>query len=210
MPTFLLPDSQTIGSSDGPLVHNPAHSAEAVSHLIDHFRKPRWSALVTAITNETQEIEDVLAELLRAFDLEGAVGEQLDFLGKTVGERRDNRDDDNYRAAVRARMLVNASDGKPEQLYAVLLALLPLAAPYLQDFYPGSMVMAFAGDPGAVTLETIATLLRQARAAGVRLDLEHYDPAGSLMVSSADTVDLVTGWGSDTDSTLGGDCSSVV
>jgi hypothetical protein len=194
---------------DGPLAINTAHSANAVSRLIEYFRKPRWSALTAAMADEWQEIENVLFQVAAAFDVDTAVGEQLDFLGREVGERRANRADADYRAAVRARRLTNASDGKPEQLYAIILALLPSATASLTPFYPASLIAQINGSLGGVTLDTVATLLRQAKLAGVRLDVEVVD-AGSLIWAESDTVDLVNGWGSDTDPDLGGEWSQRV
>jgi hypothetical protein len=194
---------------DGPLAHKTDHSAVAVSRLIDHFRKPRWSALLSAICDEYQLCEDALFQILAAFDVDTAVGEQLDFLGKQVGERRDNRVDNDYRAAVRARMLVNRSSGKVEELYAIVLALFPDALASITEFFPASIVVDITADLGGVTLQTVATLLRQAKLGGVRLDVTLADTATSFLWAATDEADLDNGWGSDVDADLGGDYSSV-
>jgi hypothetical protein len=204
-----LDPSAAVPDTDGPLEHNAAHSANAVAHLIDEFRKPRWSALLSAIVDEYQVCEDTLFQILAAFDVDTAVGEQLDFLGKQVGERRDNRVDADYRAAVRARMLVNRSNGKIEELYGIILALFPDAVASVAEYFPASIVVDVTAVLGGVTHQTVVTLLRQAKLGGVRLDLNLTDAASSFIWSDADVVDLTNGWGSDTDDTLGGDYTAV-
>lgn len=206
--TIPAASAETVAPEAG-LVHNQQHASQAVNHLIDFFRKPRWSALLESICVQTQDVEDVLFQVLVAFYVESAEGEQLDFLGKSVGERRANRADEDYRTAVRARMLVNRSDGKAEQLCEILTTLFPSAAVTLDEYFPASIVIELEAELGSTTLDTVVLLLRQAKLAGVRLDLTHVD-AGSLIWASSDTADLVQGWGSDTDDTLGGDLSAVV
>lgn len=205
-----LDPSAAAPDTDGPLEHNAAHSANAVAHLIDEFRKPRWSALLSAIVDEYQVCEDTLFQILAAFDVDTAVGEQLDFLGKQVGERRDNRVDADYRAAVRARMLVNRSNGKIEELYAIILALFPDAVASVTEFPPASIVVDITAALGGVTLQTVATLLHQARLGGVRMNLNLTDSASSFLWAATDTSAPNNGWGQDDIPAVGGDYTSVV
>jgi hypothetical protein len=194
------------------LVHNLAHAAEAISHLIEFFRKgPRNQVVLQAIGAQIQELEDAFWDLLSAFDLASAVGVQLDTLGKILGERRGGRADEDYRAALRVRILVNSSDGKIEQLYTIILGMLPDAVASITEYQLPGLVVQVLADFSDVSVVTVAAMLRQAKAGGVRLDLVAVDSSHALIwgADTAYAADATHGWGSDTDSTLGGTWSQV-
>ena len=93
---------------------------------------------VSVYLNKVQEIEQLLFDVLDKFVLGVAVGDQLDILGKIVVEGRNSRNDDNYRRAIRAKILVNNSNGTIEELLAIILALFPepRTLVYTEPSYP--------------------------------------------------------------------------
>lgn len=186
------------------LIYNDAHVDEAVGHLIEFFRKPRTSALTAAIARQSQQVEDLLWQIKGAFDLDTAVGEQLDWLGRRVGERRQGRADDDYRAAVRARRFVLRSRGRVSDFYKVALALLPSATVRVQDFYPFAVVVSLTAVLGAVTPATIAAMLRRTKRAGVRLDLLIVDLGSSFVWTTAPAGSSALGWSSTATPNAGG------
>lgn len=203
-------------TTDGEYSHNPAHVDEGFGHLIDFFRVdcPRNQVVMDAVMAQVQELEDAFWQLLTAFDLDTATDDQLLLLGKLVGEGQLGRADEDFRAAIRARILVNRSEGKVGQLYAIGAALIPDEdVLHCITQYDGSLAYEFRGDLAAFTLSNIARLLKKAKAGGVRIDTvfvqEDVDDTG-LIWAEADEEDLFRGWGPAPLIThQGGDWSSV-
>lgn len=169
-------ESTTVSPTGTDLVHNTQHVAEGISHLIEFFRNgPRNRALVTALLTPAQAVEDAFWQLYTERSIDVAVGEQLNILGRIVGELRADRADEDYRAAIRVRILVNSSDGKPEQLIAIALGVSPFAAVTLTENFPAAIRIRLS-TLGSATLQTLSTLIQQAKPAGVRLQLSAGDP----------------------------------
>lgn len=165
----------TVADTDGTYVFNEFHAEEAISHLIELFKNgPRNQTILQAIGVQLQELEEAAADVLVGFFVDTAVGDQLDILGRVVGETRQGRTDNDYRAAVRVRILVNMSDGKVEQLLAIARGLVPEATVALVEVYPMSIRLEFS-TLGTTSLRTVFSILKQAKAAGVRL-LVSYGP----------------------------------
>ncbi len=183
--------------TDGVYTYSPDHVERGIGQLIEVFRKPRNMTWLSVGIGQIQEVEDALWQLYNGFDVDTAEGQALDFLGTVVGEARNGRVDDDYRAAVRARTLVNQSDGTVEDMIAVLLALDPNMAATIQEFYPAAIrfdvISTFAG----VTPETMARMLRQSKPAGVRLTFVPVDSDDSMIWSGVAGEYPDNGWGSD-------------
>lgn len=176
------PAAETVSATATELVQNTQHVEEGISHLIEFFRNgPRNRAVLTAVLSQAQEIEDAFWQLYTERSIDVAVGEQLNILGRIVGELRGDRADEDYRAAIRVRILVNSSDGKPEQLIAIVLGISPLAVVTFTENYPAAIRIRVSS-LGSATLQTMYTLVQQAKPAGVRLQLT----AGSPTVGAVD------------------------
>ena len=219
------PDPVT-GAVDGSYTHNAAHTTELQGHLIEYFQRTRNMAVLAAIGAQLQEIEDALLErtngrddalwaLLYAFDVDTATGDQLEKLGIIVGEAPLGRTEEDFRSAIRARILINQSDGHLEQLIEIAVLLFPTARVRVTEYPPASLAVEFVGDLGTLSHSNISRLLKQAKAGGVRLDtivsptaagVETgfvWDPGTSAAVAS-------TGWGSGTDVGVGATWTSVL
>jgi hypothetical protein len=108
-------------STIGALTYNAAHVAEAKAMLLEQFRgAPLIEGMVEAFVLRVQEFEDAAWGVLESMDLDKAADAQLDGLGLLVGEQRRSRDDDDYRAAIRVRILVNLCNGKHSEILNVL------------------------------------------------------------------------------------------
>ncbi|WP_185961579.1 DUF2612 domain-containing protein [Telmatospirillum sp. J64-1] len=57
-------------------------------HITSQHRRPKFEATVDAVTAPLVEIQAVLEDLRRAFDLDAAIGAQLDQVGEWVGRSR--------------------------------------------------------------------------------------------------------------------------
>lgn len=84
---------------------------------------PNLNAFLAALLRPLQVVENVFFDVIRARFLGHATGAQLDAIGHLVGEDRLGRlDDAVYRKAIRIRILVNGSSGRPEDLIAITRA----------------------------------------------------------------------------------------
>lgn len=78
---------------------------------------PNLNAFLAVLLKPVQVIENVFFDVIRARFLGHATGVQLDAIGRLVGEDRLGRlDDAVYRKAIRLRIYVNGSSGRPEDL----------------------------------------------------------------------------------------------
>lgn len=104
----------------------------------EHRKRPRFLAMVKAVTGFAVDARNLLATMPQKFDVDGAEGEQLDYLGYWVGVTRTitiepsdafpdpsepyqaTLDDATFRRLVRARALANAWDGSAQQASEIL------------------------------------------------------------------------------------------
>jgi hypothetical protein len=196
--TFVSASGETITveDNDGVYVFNEYHAEEAVSHLIELFKRgPRNQAALGVFGVQLAELEIAAADNIMNFFIDTATGDQLDILGRIVGEPRLGRTDENYRPAVRVRILVNNSDGRAEQLLAIARGMVPGASVNLYELFPMTLRIEFS-TLGATTLATVFNMLQQAKAGGVRLLVSYApgevgavdgDPAGGVIGGTAGT-----------------------
>ena len=187
------PDPIT-GAVDGTYSQNTEHAAEAVSHLIQFFREgPRNQAVLEAVMVQVQEVEDLFWYMREGFDVNTAVGEQLEFIGKRVGEGRQDRTDAQYRSAIRVRILINMSTGTMNELLAICEGINPTGIFIARDLYPAALSIE-ADTFDTTSLASAYLMLFKAKTAGVRLHLvvgpsatlgsSDASPAGGILGSS--------------------------
>lgn len=100
------------------------HADRIVAESLSQDRdKPRIVALLTAIGALFQYMEDICDDLIVERTLANAIGKQLDQYGMLVGEPRLGALDDDYRRFIRARILANNSESKPDDLIKIYAAL---------------------------------------------------------------------------------------
>ncbi len=68
-----------------------AFDAQAYLNLItsEHKGKPKFSAMVSTDVSPAVQVQDLLAAMIPLFDVDAAVGDQLDIIGLWVGISRD-------------------------------------------------------------------------------------------------------------------------
>ena len=127
--TFSLELPSTVEESDiAPLAHETDHATVAVDKLLHQFKdKPRIQSVLDRLMEMLQAAEDTYWQLITERFLnavptgEGpAEGEQLDVIGRVVGEPRNEQLDAEYITFLKVRILINNSDGLMEQLYSIL------------------------------------------------------------------------------------------
>jgi hypothetical protein len=196
------------------------HVEEGLALLLDQYQdQPRIEALLTTYLEQVQALEDVALAVYTLRMLDIAADAQLDTLGAIVGEERNGRADASYRRAIRVRILINNSDGRAEQLAQIADLFEGVVAAGgsvdVRDYPPASILVTVHGHTFAEDPEETVRRLRQAKGAGIGLQLIH-EPSGSDATtftlgdsSSPTTGDGSAGLGSTTETT-GGFLSGVV
>lgn len=191
------------------------HATEALANLVSQFQgKTYLAGVLIAFVNQIQELENVCFELLSQRWLDNAEGAQLDGFGSIVGEAREGRTDDDYRLAIRARILLNLSSGTPEDIIALTRALTDGAMVSLTEYFPAYFTVEIP-DPLASTelAEKIEYFIDQASPAGVGSGLIYIvSPVGEeFTFAEADipTSSTTQGWADDAQ-TSGGYWADIV
>lgn len=166
---------------------------------------PNVQAVVDAIAEQVQELEDSGQALFGLVSIDDSQGVQLDLLGRAVGQKRGGVSDPMYRLYLRARIRANKSSGTPEELFAVLQAMFNGAA--VLRYYPSTdtafvlrVLAPGMSPPEAAVARELATVA--AKLAGVRAILE-WQPGPDDQTFATDGGDGL-GFGDATDLDVGG------
>jgi hypothetical protein len=142
---------------------------------------PAFVAIVNALANRTEQLINGARTVTEAFDLDTAVGVQLDTIGLIVDRPRWGLDDTRYRALIAAHIdLILSSTAGAETLLAVVLAITGTPAPGYEEFYPAQFRITAAVDPDDVSL--LVSLLRQAKGWGIYGALVEVPPDGFVLL----------------------------
>ena len=146
------------------------HTPLALSRLIERWKadsNPNLATLVSSITDEVQDLENAIWDVIVARLPDYAEGAQLDALGRLVGQRRDGLGDASYRAHIKARVRINQSFGQARDVIAVL-RLVDSATFHLVE-EPGTRFYVFYDEPPSTEAigHELPALIRDTRAAGV-------------------------------------------
>lgn len=180
------------------------HEEQSQALLVDQYQeKPRIAAYLASFTQESQEFEDALWDVLILRPLDNAQHAQLDVIGKIVGEPRNDRPDEIYKPFIRARILVNRSEGHPSDIRAVVEAVLDGTGKTMRrvEYFPASFDVEIVEElleiGNGVTTSwgtVLAELVRDSRIAGVHSTVitgpgDIDDPTSSCFVFGAAGVD---------------------
>jgi len=175
-----------------------------VPRLLWQYRgdQPRMQALLTSLLERLQSLEDVALEVLVGRWPLTAIGDQLDTVGKIVGQERGEQTDAQYRVYILAKILVNKSKGKASDIGYILTT---MGVPTIDiiEHYPAE-ILVFAC--GIDDLENIGPFVAQAAPAGVAFHwvFSPEDADDVFAMSStlgADEVDSDAGFGDLTGAT---------
>lgn len=123
------------------------HVARGLAKLTDQFRgRPVIEAILSSYLHQIQLLEDATWKVIECRILSAdTVGDQLDQIGKLVGEAREGRSDADYFPAIALRIKINRSDGRAEDILQVAaLKILDVAAFEYSEGYPaGWMISTF-------------------------------------------------------------------
>lgn len=102
--------------------------------LIQQYKdKINFVGILQALNSQANDLEEALFEIRDNFWIDSAEGNQLDIIGEIQGELRQGRNDIDYRAAIRARIVVNNGSGEFETIITALTQLLGATIVQLQN-----------------------------------------------------------------------------
>jgi hypothetical protein len=190
------------------IIQETNHVGEGLDLLITQYKdKPNLAGMLTAYLNQVQELEDVFFDILAIFtDIDSQVGEQLDLIGRIVGQDREGRTDDVYLLWIKARIKVNKSSGIVDELLEILALVAPNNTREYTPYYPASFTIRLVGAL-LEDAEQIAKLLGEAVGAGINGQLIYSLAADSdtFQFASGDTIETSTTQGFANDAgTTGG------
>ena len=147
---------------------------QGVARLLHQFRgKENIEALLTAFLDEVQAIETALVDCLLLRTITDAEGEQLDLIGRVIGLERNGLDDEKYRLNLIARVAINIGSGTPEELLRLASLLTYGEECRVVERAPAGV--AIICDARVDEGDTVATMLHQAKPAGVRSVFEWHE-----------------------------------
>lgn len=176
------------------------HVAEALGRFTEQFKeKPNLTKLVAAFVERHQGVENIAWEIFNARMLANATDARLDDIGAIVGQPRNAMSDATYRQWISARIVINRSNGRPDDTLHVLELIVPDYPGSIAEYYPAAYAVRLYGYPG--DFDTIFNILREVKPAGVRLFFEYSATDTDGLFTLAPGSVLLTG---DTDLGLSG------
>ena len=177
------------------------------NELIDSYRKlltseyrhsPKLINWLLWLLNEGTTYTNFIQMFIEAFDLDVAVGYQLDAIGRLVGVKRlldfvpsggesPLLDDDTYRFLIKAAIIKNTWKGKLEDLYSAWKVLYPESKLFqIQDLQDMTFNVIIAGDFTSLQRELISKGYIIPKPEGVRINLMTITPTNGYPLFSYD------------------------
>lgn len=156
------------------IVYVADHRDRAKNTLMAQFRnRTLLPALAESVGQMAQTVEDIAFGYLLGMLLPFAIGDQLDKWGARVGEPREGLNDRNYRRFVNARILVNHSRGRWDEMIVLWRLLTAPGVIATYTMYPaGISLYVLRHEPLEDTMiRKIRALMDDMKPAGVALEL---------------------------------------
>jgi hypothetical protein len=129
-----------------------------------------FEKLIGVYARQIQELETAILQVLILTRLANAEGAQLDVIGRIVGRRRSNEDDDRYRDLLNAQILINLASGTiPEILAIVEIIVGPTIDLEFVQYFPAGFEIEADDQPlPAGQGQIVASLVKSAKLGGVK------------------------------------------
>lgn len=144
------------------------HTPKALGRLIEYWRnKPNLRAWQSSYTDELQLIENMFWEVISSKLLDQAGTDQLDKIGRIVGEPRNGLGNVAYRLRIRVRILINSSYGQAPQIITIIKKI--TAARFRHYRYGIAAYRVDFSEPleSAIVAEQLPLILEEISPAGV-------------------------------------------
>lgn len=143
-----------------------------------HRQQPKFIAWLGAPLTIADDYATLINEFLEDFDLETAIGAQLDMLGEVVGVSRTvsfepsggvspKLDDDVYRSVIKAKIAKNQWDGTITGLVEIYKSIFPETVMLIQDYQTMNVTITLLGAGSTLQQELTANGYFVPKAEGV-------------------------------------------
>lgn len=197
----------------------PVFSSSVTNTGLSFFTDDNARANIEAITKVYldifQDIETAIQAVYNSRQIDNATNAQLDLIGALVGQARGNFTDAEYRSLVRAKILVNRSDGTSRAIADIMAALIKGTS--ISGVFTDTSNMKWQASftnysLSADLMAAWKTLLEQAKALGSGDDIVYVTApkAGALVWCAVADMDTTTSvWDDVADTLAAGDWSAV-
>jgi len=158
---------------------------DAETKFLEQFkRKPKLTAWVLSYCLQMEHLITVFSDILVRTILENAQGEQLDVIGRIVGQLRGGRTDEVYRVWIQARIAVLRSSGTADELLDIVRLLVPAgtALEWVEQ-PPAGATLKVVNPIEEVLGNQIAQLIVLGKSGGVRLLFHWKRPTATFKYS---------------------------
>jgi hypothetical protein len=160
---------------------------------------------IKIMIDRLQELEDEMQKWKNVRNIQSVTGVILDIVGEIVGEPRNGRPDDEYRIAIKFRILLNKSNGEPETVIQALRIFTEASSIKYTEVHPAKVNLYFVSSIAPPS--NLRELLEQIAPSGVKIGLGWINEGPYFAVDGEGgypPAPNTAGWGEDTFATGGG------
>lgn len=181
------------------------HVQLAYDRLLEQYKdSTKLKNLIAAIVAPLQDLEETFGDLESGRSIDTATGTLLDRLGNIVGIARVvGQTDDEYRVAIRTKVVENVSNGEPERLIAFYQLLVGAGMVVLYDAQHGEVgLMSDVDLTDESVINNYYRRVKKASPVGVRVS--HLGSFDATEPFAFDGLTSARGFGSTSDALAGG------
>lgn len=177
------------------------HVVKALNRLLYQYKnKSKISGVLSAIVDQLQKLEDTLPDVVSKRGIDTATGINLDGAGQIAGIARvSGQSDDDYRTAIKNKIVQNLNTGTPEEVINAAKFFLVTDLVWYLEVYPAEVDIFTMVKLDPASRESIRALLESFLPAGVSLG-----SFGQYEGPDAFLFNLPKGFGDVNDSSKGG------
>jgi hypothetical protein len=165
------PNYGTLGYGQGGYGNQPIEALPLGYYLglltSEYVNSPKFNALLYVLLKKFDDVSQCLVKMDTAFDLDSAVGVQLDMLGSIPGALRTLPfqpsfgvspvlDDATYRTYIKAKIAQNQWDGTIDSLYKIWVSLFPGVSIVIEDNQNMTATLHIGGLPSTLLIDMVA------------------------------------------------------
>jgi hypothetical protein len=145
------------------------HAQAGLARLIQQYKSsPNFLAWLNTFFASCQALETAFQDLIYLRFLGSATADQLDKIGAIVGVARNGMSDADFTIIIQCQIQVNLSSGTIENLLSVVSPLLAAGeTATIREYQPAAFILTLGSPVTTSQAQLIASLIKQARAAGV-------------------------------------------
>jgi len=150
--------------------------SDGLARMLDQFHGSiNLRLLAESYLQQAQDLEDAAWPILAERGLANMTGDRLDGLGGNINLDRSGRDDDDYRIAITAELMVLRSNGTADELIAILTVLFSPTSIDIEflELFPKTVYFRLVDSPMIFlptgTADRVADTLRRAVSAATEL-----------------------------------------